>query len=608
MKKHLLILITTFSINVFAQELSFTEERNINFNKDYDSYISEHIRSGFTIDNEDNKIIVGQFDGVDVDFGGPNLIDSEEDFNIFIAKYNKNNDLLWFKNLGSTYFQLPHYSGKYYTNDFASDVKVDSENNIYVLATLDVGTPETVDLDAEHPTTNSIITTSNSPALGSNNNLNLFLIKYSSNGMLLWYKEIQDDFSEISLKLHVDANDNVLFTGYNLGYTSHIIDFDPYNTYPDDIDLIPGEFFMLGFIVKYDSEGNFINVYGTGNGRISDLHARGLPSGNIYASGSFSASISSDTSNPFGLGLSLFKNKENPTYIESLGYFEFAPQNEDIFITKYDNTGQVLWVNTISSTLENRISEMVFDENENIYVSGRINGASVDFDTNNSSSTDMLSAVSGGSAFIAKYSGVDGSLIWAKTILGGNFSIVRGLAIKNNKLVLAGEFNGAITIGTSSLNTSITNPFMAIMDTDGNWEKAGKIEKLTFASISDIRIDNDGAIHYFGFDAVSVSNNIHNVKNMFLGKVNDVTLSIDNPNLGIFTIFPNPTNGKIYIKNNSNIKIKEINIYDMLGKLVLTEKNLINSFIDISLLPLGAYICNIKTAENSFYNSKIIKK
>lgn len=72
-------------------------------------------------------------------------------------------------------------------------------------------------------------------------------------------------------------------------------------------------------------------------------------------------------------------------------------------------------------------------------------------------------------------------------------------------------------------------------------------------------------------------------------------------------IYPNPTNGKIWIEGNiSNITLVEI--FDLSGKKVKTiNQGKASNFIDISSLTKGTYIINIKQDNHNNF-SKIIKK
>ena len=74
-----------------------------------------------------------------------------------------------------------------------------------------------------------------------------------------------------------------------------------------------------------------------------------------------------------------------------------------------------------------------------------------------------------------------------------------------------------------------------------------------------------------------------------------------------FTIFPNPTSGKIMLDFTDN-NIKQIWIYDLTGK-TLVEKSDIqqNEIIDLSGFESGVYIINIKTDKEIFI-TRIVKK
>ena len=69
------------------------------------------------------------------------------------------------------------------------------------------------------------------------------------------------------------------------------------------------------------------------------------------------------------------------------------------------------------------------------------------------------------------------------------------------------------------------------------------------------------------------------------------------------SIFPNPVNGilKIDVKS-SNIKLTEVAVSDLQGKILLTKTSGFNS-IDMSKLSSGLYLVKIKTV-----NSSILKK
>lgn len=73
-------------------------------------------------------------------------------------------------------------------------------------------------------------------------------------------------------------------------------------------------------------------------------------------------------------------------------------------------------------------------------------------------------------------------------------------------------------------------------------------------------------------------------------------------------IYPNPvTNGKIYV-NSENNSYKEIELYDMLGKRVLsTDMTSSQKELNVTNLKAGVYILKISDKTNSITRKVIIK-
>lgn len=82
------------------------------------------------------------------------------------------------------------------------------------------------------------------------------------------------------------------------------------------------------------------------------------------------------------------------------------------------------------------------------------------------------------------------------------------------------------------------------------------------------------------------------------------SLSTNNPNEIKLSIFPNPVKTKFSIKITDSIN--QIDIFDILGKIVFSEKHSTNT-IDIELLQKGIYLLKVYT-ESGILNSKIVKE
>jgi ASPIC and UnbV/FG-GAP-like repeat/Secretion system C-terminal sorting domain len=74
-----------------------------------------------------------------------------------------------------------------------------------------------------------------------------------------------------------------------------------------------------------------------------------------------------------------------------------------------------------------------------------------------------------------------------------------------------------------------------------------------------------------------------------------------------FTIFPNPTTDFLNINLKNRSEIKSIEIYDMSGKLVISQISN-NTLFDTKNLSSGEYIILLQDSENKLYSEKFIKK
>ena len=86
---------------------------------------------------------------------------------------------------------------------------------------------------------------------------------------------------------------------------------------------------------------------------------------------------------------------------------------------------------------------------------------------------------------------------------------------------------------------------------------------------------------------------------------NQTPLSVANNSIGSFSLYPNPTTGIINIKNEAALEIMSIQVFNLLGNRVLTDKEQID-LLDISALKSGVYILTIETEEGDV-SKKIIK-
>lgn len=102
--------------------------------------------------------------------------------------------------------------------------------------------------------------------------------------------------------------------------------------------------------------------------------------GNIFIAGEYSGSAD-------------FDSGEGSLFFESNGY-------DDIFFSKFNSQGQLIWTKTIGGKYNDVCNNMTLDESSNIYITGRFS-STVDFNPGNG--THELSVSGGDDIFIAKY-------------------------------------------------------------------------------------------------------------------------------------------------------------------------------------------------------------
>ncbi len=142
-----------------------------------------------------------------------------------------------------------------------------------------------------------------------------------------------------------------------------------------------------------------------GNTDDSGLAIATDPNGNSYTTGFFSSTADFDP----GAGV---------VNLSSSG-------QEDIFVAKYDASGELSWAKQIGGTLSDRGSNITLDLNNNVYVGGSFRGT-VDFDPGvgifNLTSNDEEDA------FLVKLD-LDGNFIWAKSFGGRSLDVSRDLEL-----------------------------------------------------------------------------------------------------------------------------------------------------------------------------------
>ncbi len=291
-----------------------------------------------TTDPSGNIIVTGMFDGSDISFGSftlPNAGSFSSD--IFIVKYNTDGTPVWAKTAGGNSY------------DYPSGITTDDNANIYITgyyesSTLSFGTTNLTNMGER----------------------DMFVAKYDASGSPVWANSANGSCDDTGTDITIDANENVWVTGSSCSETLNI-----------GTMVFNGNDYDKVIVAKYDAAGNlaWANVYS------SDDNAEGYSitadqNGNVFIAGAFAGNMI------------------------SFGNFDLSNANadyDDLFVTKFDNDGSVIWTISAGGTDDDDATAIVSDYDGNAYVTGDFYSKTIGFalttlvNTDNSeNSTDLF--------------------------------------------------------------------------------------------------------------------------------------------------------------------------------------------------------------------------
>ena len=229
------------------------------------------------------------------------------------------------------------------------------------------------------------------------------------------------------------------------------------------------------FITKFDALGEVVWAKGIGGPDSDEGNSIALDSnGNLYVTGSFAASLTIDSLNVIGLGV-------------------------DIFVAKYDTSGNLIWVRSAGGTNIEYSNDVVADISGNITITGTFRSTTMNVGLyslqNSNNGTDDI--------FVIRYDNA-GNVVWAKKASGsGGENAEDIICDPAGNCYLFGTFNSpTLSFGTISLvNTSpgTNDIFLLKIDISGNglWgRKASGSVNEYIGGLSDFR---NGCFYVVGY-------------------------------------------------------------------------------------------------------------
>jgi hypothetical protein len=490
-------------------------------------------------DNFGNVYVTGYFKSNTIVFDTITLTNDATDgsMDIFLVKYDTSGNVIWAKSYGGT------------KDDYAESITTDVSGNIYLTGTFQ---------------SDSVIFDTDTLIRNNNIDYSVFIVKINSSGGVIWARNSKgnsvfadgqsssitiDVFNDIYITGYFSRGDdsvlsNIIFDTITLtntgGYNIFIVKYDSSGnviwannegvgeSFSITTDII-GSIYTVGyfnnmFVVKYDSSGNII-WFKTQNGIVQPNAMSIDNAGNIYVVGNFENIIVFDT-------ITLTSN----------GY-------TDIFIVKYDSSGNVIWARNAGTPNSDNAYSITVDNSNNIYVTGYFERDSINFGSYTLINYDTVGTAD---IFVVKYDS-SGHVIWAKSA------------------------GGALDDKANSIT----------VDIDGNIYVSGYFQSQTI-------VFDSTTLYYNGMTG-----------NVFFAKLNNITNTT-----GIKTQQNNVLCSFFQNYNTMNIKIDVtgnylVNVYSIIGRKTASYKINQDLIINLSDLSSGVYFVEVV---NQDFTCKTTKK
>lgn len=257
----------------------------------------------------------------------------------------------------------------------------------------------------------------------------------------LWVQGPGGASNDYGESVSTDASGNVYITG---SFGSPTITFGSFTLTNADISGITADL----FIVKYNPSGTALWARSVGG--LSDDKGKGISvdlAGNLLVTGFFkSTSITFGTFTVINAG------------------------NNDVFIAKYDASGNALWANGFGGTGDDGTYSVSTDDANNVFVAGYFRSPTIAI-----GSTTLTNASTNQDVLVAKFD-ISGNAIWAKSAGGSLHDWGQSVICDEtgNVIITGNYYSTSITFGSTTLaNAGTVDLFIVKYDNAGNvlWAK-----------------------------------------------------------------------------------------------------------------------------------------
>lgn len=463
--------------------------------------------SGIAADKNHSLYIVGNYE--DTLSLGSSFLPSEGSVDMYMAKFDSSGVIEWAKNQGNSF------------RDEINAIDVSEDGDFFVAGRISSSNSTAQWVDYVFDNSDTIRTKGG-----------MFYAKYKTNGSLVWAKMNGNNGTSASFPTDIvlDRAGNFAITGSFNGSYEY---FDGQQVKSYNTGFVMG----TSFTAKFDTSGSFkwVNVISaSGNAGIAAsklLYSRIAvdSKGNIVKAGVYG-----------NCDLIIYGGVS----VKEIG-------GDDIYIVKYDSTGQLSWIKRAGGGSWDGVADVAVDYNDDIYITGLFNttgGAIIGGDTLQYNARE--------DAYVAKYD-ANGNGSWGRTIKGASNDRGTDIETVDEDIIISGYFNSST-------------------------------------------IDVDGQSYAGNGNAASWTS--------YLARMSVFPVSVGNvtSKKSLCRIYPNPTNGSITIDEIPTGAT--VVVMDMFGRVVAngSEQNR-SCIIALSSYPIGNYVVKV-ISDGKLYYSSLIQK
>ncbi len=350
--------------------------------------------NGIAVDALGGCYVTGSFEGT-ARFGSTNLTVVGQ-YDVFVAKYDRDGNLLWVNQAGGTSYDVP------------SGIAVDKDRESYV-----TGYYQTNAWFGTNELTNGVRS-------------DVFTAKLDAAGNWLWARQGGGEESDVGRGIAVHTNKNCCVTGFF--YSSNAVFAPVFLT-----NRGPSGSSSDIFVASYDTAGNLLWARGAGGSGSDGGYGIGVDTLGFWRATGFIAS-----SNAWFLSTNVLYPS---IMLSTVG-------NSDVFVAKFDSVGDVRWAKRAGGTSGDLGRAIAVNAAGQSFVTGSF--------TSNNAAFGGTILVSAGSSdiFVAAWE-ADGTAVWAKRAGGTASDTGLGIGLDaEGASHVAGSFSSAsAAFGVTNLAT-----------------------------------------------------------------------------------------------------------------------------------------------------------